>query len=75
MVPSTGRYEHMSETGLTGCSSHLRWFEGVVWGEDDVEEEDPSLVHGAWRTQDGRPPLIDVVSFRTGADEAQQTHI
>ena len=47
-------------------NTYLGWFEGVVWCEGYVEEKHSSLVHGAWRAQDGRPPLIDVVSFGTG---------
>ena len=42
---------------------YLGGFEGVVGCEGDVQEEDASLVHGARWSQDGRPPLIDVVSF------------
>ena len=48
-------------------SAHLGRFEGVVWCEGDVQEEDSPLVHGARGAQDGRPPLIDVVSFGAGA--------
>lgn len=54
-------------------STDLRRFEGVVWCEGDVQEEDTSLVHGARRSEDGRPPFIDVVSFRTGAAKWKQT--
>lgn len=44
---------------------YLGRFEGVVRCEGDVQEEDSALVNGARGAQDGRPPLIDVVSFGT----------
>jgi len=44
---------------------HLGGFEGVLWGEVDVEEEDAALVHGARRPQDGGHPLVQVVALRT----------
>lgn len=50
----------------------LGGFERVVWREGDVQEEDASLVHGARRSQDGGPPLIDVVSFGAGAGKLKQ---
>jgi len=54
--------------GLKGLyHQYLGGFEGVVGGEGDVQEEDSSLVHGARGSQDGRPPLVDVVSFGAGA--------
>lgn len=52
--------------------TYLWGFEGVVWREGDVQEEDTSLIDGAWRSQDGGPPLIDVVSFGAGAARAQK---
>ena len=51
---------------------YLGGFEWVVWCEGDVQEEDPSLVHGARRPQDGRPPLVDVVPFGAGAGKLKQ---
>ena len=50
---------------------YLGGFEGVVRCEGDVQEEDASLVHGARWSQDGRPPLIDVVSFRASTAESE----
>ncbi|KAJ1095950.1 hypothetical protein NDU88_001100 [Pleurodeles waltl] len=35
--------------------------------EGDVEEEHASFVHGAGGAEDRRPPLVDVVAFRTRA--------
>ena len=32
----------------------------------DIEKKDSAFVNGARRTQDGRDPFIDVVTFRTG---------
>lgn len=53
-------------------AADLGRFEWVVWRERDVQEEDASLVHGARGSQDGRPPLVDVVSFRASARELKQ---
>ena len=53
-------------------AADLGGFEGVVWREGDVQEEDAALVHGARRSQDGRPPLVDVVSFGAGAGNRKE---
>lgn len=53
-------------------AADLRGFEGVVGREGDVQEEDPSLVHGARWSQDGRPPFVDVVSFGAGTGILKQ---
>lgn len=49
------------------CHQYLGGFEGVVGREGDVQEEHAPLVHGARRSQDGGPPLINVISFWAGA--------
>ena len=55
--------------------SYLGGFEGVVGREGDVQEEDAPLVHGARWSQDGRPPLIDVVSFWASTAGTNDTSI
>lgn len=54
---------------FSGGAPHLGRLEGVVWSEGDVEKEDSSLVHGARRTQDRGPPLVDVVSLWAGTEK------
>ena len=54
--------------------AHLGGFEGVVWREGDVQEENSSLVHGARGAQDGGAPLIDVVSFGPGTEGNTSNH-
>ena len=54
--------------------AHLGGFEGVVWREGDVQEENSSLVHGARGAQDGGAPLIDVVSFGPGTEGNTERH-
>lgn len=63
----------MEQLCLLGAD--LGGFEGVVGGEGDVQEEDASLVHGARGSQDGRPPLIDVVPFGAGAGKLKQKDV
>ena len=65
------------DTECTAVLSYLGGFEGVVGREGDVQEEDAPLVHGARWSQDGRPPLIDVVSFwaSTAGTEGKATFL
>jgi len=57
------------DVAVVDASSELDfgWFEGVLRGEVDVQEEDAPLVDGARRTQDGGDPLEQIVALGTSA--------
>ena len=46
-----------------GAEGDLGRLEGVLGGEVDVEEEDAALVRGTGRPEDGRHPLVQVVTL------------
>ena len=45
-----------------GGEGDLGGLEGVVCGEVDGEEEDPSLIRTVWRTHDGGLPMEHVLA-------------
>jgi hypothetical protein len=49
--------------------NYLRGFKWVFWREVDVQKEHSSLVDRSWRTKNGWDPLINIVTFRTGAEK------
>lgn len=69
-------FPHRTTWGFTHLPRHkyLGGLEGVVGREGDVQEEHAPLVHGARRSQDGGPPLINVVSFGAGAADKHSNH-
>ena len=50
-----------------GGEGDLGGLEGVVCGEVDGEEEDPSLIRTVWRTHDGGLPMKQVISYWSSA--------
>ena len=54
-----------------GAEGDLGRLEGVLRGEVDVEEEDAALVRGAGRPEDGRHPLVQVVTLGPRAANTQ----
>jgi len=44
-----------------GSEGHLGWFEGVIAGEFDLEEENPSVVGAVRGPGDGRCPRVQIV--------------
>ena len=60
-----------------GAEGDLGRLEGVLGSEVDVEEEDATLVRGAGRPEDGRHPLVQVVTLWPRATNKQlyYTHI
>ena len=50
-----------------GAESDFGWFEGILGGKVDVQEENSSFVRGTGWTKDGAHPLIQVVALRTRA--------
>ena len=48
---------------------HLGRLERVLGRKVDVKEEHAAFVHRAWRAQDGRNPLVNVVTLGAGAEK------
>lgn len=48
---------------------HLGRLERILWGEVDVQEEDATFVHGAWRAEDRGHPLVQIVPLRAGTKD------
>ncbi len=51
---------------------YLRGFKWVFWREMDVQKEHSSLVDRSGWTQNGGDPLVNVVPFGSGAEEAKK---